>query len=1209
VTDTLRPDAGKAAAQRRRAIVAGSVGNFIEWYEFGIYGFFATIIAGQFFTSGEQTGVEALIATYASFAISFFFRPVGAALFGRLGDRIGRKPTLIVVLLTMSVATALIGFLPTYESIGVAAPILLTLVRIAQGLSAGGEFGGAVSVMTEFAPPGKRGLYGAWQSFTVALGLLAGAGTTALLAALFSEEGLASWGWRIAFWIALPLGLVALLLRLRLEETPEFQKTEQATDTGTRVDDVVVTRPGAWETVKAIGVGIGRLMGWSAAGYTFLVVMPSYLQSSLDASFQQALISTVIANAGFAAAILPAGWLSDRVGRRWVMLTGTVLIVVLALPLLHVLQNPDVGVAGHGVAVFVAGFVVGLIAGPGPAMLSEMFPVRVQPGATVAQVNARLRRYARRLGPDPASEAACTIGGVVANNSSGMACGTEENTYRTLESMVLVLPSGTTIDTARPDADRQLRDREPALHDGLARLRDRVRADPASVATIRRQFALKNTMGYGVNAFLDFDDPVDVLQHLVVGSEGTLAFVAEATFRTVPVLPEVATALAVFPTLDAATRALPDLVASGAATLELMDATSIAVGQRLPGTPAQIQGFAPVDHAALLVEYRADDADALAAAVATGGRLLDGARLHAPAAFSTDPGARGRAWALRKGLYASVAGARPSGTTALLEDVVVPTAALADTCAGLHDLFDRHGYRDAVIFGHAKDGNIHFMLTDRFEGDAALGRYLAFTEGMVDLVLDAGGNLKAEHGTGRAMAPYVRRQYGDELYAVMRGLKDVCDPAGVMNPGVLIDDDPDAHVRAVKLQPTVEDEVDRCVECGYCEPVCPSRDLTLTPRQRIVVRRAEESARARGDHELVAALAEDYDYDGVQTCAVDGMCQTACPVQIDTGALVKRLRREGAGRVASAGWRGAAAAWGPATRAGAAALTAARAVPAPVVRGVTDAARAVLGTDTVPRYDADLPGGGRSRRRLGARVGSATGPVVGVYLPACVSSMFGPASDGDGVTDAFVELLDRAGLAMLVPAGVESLCCGTPWSSKGFAAGHAATTERTTRRVLDTLDGTALPVVSDASSCTEGFAAVLTAHGVTVEDAVTFTARELLPRLDVATPIGSLVLHPTCSSRQLGVDGDLRAVASAVATEVHVPEAWGCCAFAGDRGMLHPELTASATAPEAAEVAAIAADAHASCNRTCEIGMTRATGQPYRHVLELLAAATREARG
>ena len=389
--------------------------------------------------------------------------------------------------------------------------------------------------------------------------------------------------------------------------------------------------------------------------------------------------------------------------------------------------------------------------------------VRVQPGATMRAVNARLARHGRRLGPDPASEVACTIGGVVANNSSGMACGTAENSYRTIESLVLVLPSGTIVDTGAPDADAMLREREPELAAGLERLRDRVRGDAASVALIRRQFALKNTMGYGVNAFLDFDAPAEILAHLVIGSEGTLAFVAEATFRTVPVRPLVSTALAVFRTLDEATRSLPALVETGAATLELMDATSLRVGQNLPGVPGAILGFDVAAEAALLVEYHADTADELLAATASGGGVLGGFALREAATFSTDASARASAWKFRKGLYASVAGARPAGTTALLEDVVVPVERLADTCGSLQQLFVRHGYDDSVIFGHAKDGNIHFMLTDRFGDAASEQRYLDFTDDMVDLILDARGNLKAEHGTGRVMAPYVRRQYGDEL--------------------------------------------------------------------------------------------------------------------------------------------------------------------------------------------------------------------------------------------------------------------------------------------------------------------------------------------------------------------------------------------------------------------------------------------------------------
>ncbi|WP_458090079.1 MFS transporter [Streptomyces malaysiensis] len=372
---TSSADPGERAAGRapRRALVAGSVGNFIEWYEFGVYGFFATIIAANFFTPQGGSELEGLVKTYASFGIAFFFRPIGAAVFGRVGDRIGRRPTLILVLLMMTAATTLIGALPTYDTLGVAAPWLLTLLRILQGLSAGGEFGGAVSIMTEFAPPGRRGLYGAWQSFTVALGLLAGAGAAAVLATVMSEESLADWGWRLPFLLTLPIGLVALWLRLRLEETPFFRAAAdgEATAAPERVAD-------PREMAGAIVMGAARIMGWAAAGYTFLVVMPSYLQATLNATFQQALVATVVANAGFALSILPAGLLSDRIGRRPVMLTGAALVVVLAFPLLNVLQDPDSSAWVQGAAVFVAGVVVGLMAGPGPAMLAEMFPTRVR---------------------------------------------------------------------------------------------------------------------------------------------------------------------------------------------------------------------------------------------------------------------------------------------------------------------------------------------------------------------------------------------------------------------------------------------------------------------------------------------------------------------------------------------------------------------------------------------------------------------------------------------------------------------------------------------------------------------------------------------------------------------------------------------------------------------------------------------------------------
>ena len=833
-------------------------------------------------------------------------------------------------------------------------------------------------------------------------------------------------------------------------------------------------------------------------------------------------------------------------------------------------------------------------------VLDHGLRVRVQPGATVRAVNARLAPFGRKLGPDPASEVACTIGGVVANNSSGMACGTQDNSYHTLESAVLVLPSGTVLDTGEPGAADKLRHLEPHLFEGLARLRDRVRGNPSSVATVQRLFSIKNTMGYSVNAFLDHDDPLEILTRLVVGSEGTLAFVAEVTFHTVAAHPAAATGLLVFDNLSQATATLPDLVAAGFATLELLDATSLRVSQRDPHAPADLRALDVLRHAALLVEHQAPNEAALMELSESSSGLLASLPLRLSADLSTDAQRRSALWAIRKGLFTAVAGARPSGSTALLEDVAVPVDALLPTCEQLTDLFDRHGYQDSVIFGHAKDGNVHFLINERFDQAASLARYRAFTDDMVDLVLDQGGTLKAEHGTGRAMAPFVGRQYGEELHQVMREIKALFDPHGLLAPGVLLDDLPLSHLQHLKTTPTVEPEVDRCVECGYCEPVCPSRALTTTPRQRIVLRRELARARDAGDEVLAATLESEFQYDGIETCAVDGMCSTACPVQIDTGDLTRRLRTQSSGRAAERGWALAADHWSAATRTASRALTAASAVPPALPRRASDAARAVLGADTVPRWSPDLPSGGTPRRPKPAPDATA------VFFPACITTMFGPAVEGGaGVRDAFLTLCDRAGVRVRVPDEIGDLCCGTPWKSKGFDRGFTAMRERVVAVLAEATEHGRLPVIVDAASCTEGLRGLLTAmDDVVVVDAVAFVDDHVLPHLSISERVPSVMLHPTCSSVQLGLEGAMRRVAGAVADVVLVPDDWGCCGFAGDRGLLHPELTESATADQARSVRAANASAHASVNRTCELGMTKATGHPYVHLLELLAVAS-----
>ncbi|HZX64116.1 MAG TPA: FAD-linked oxidase C-terminal domain-containing protein, partial [Myxococcales bacterium] len=458
--------------------------------------------------------------------------------------------------------------------------------------------------------------------------------------------------------------------------------------------------------------------------------------------------------------------------------------------------------------------------------------VRVEPGLIGAQVNRFLAPYRTKMGPDPASIATCRVGGILANNSSGMCCGVEQNAYHTLESLTFLLPSGTRIDTARPDADEELRAREPDLHAGLLELRRGIENDAPLAARIRAKYRMKNTTGYGLNAFLDFERPVDIFAHLLIGSEGTLAFISEVVLRTVPDLPHKLTGLLLFPDVHAACAAISPLRNAGARALELMDRASLRSVQGQPGMPAAFAGLGP-DAAALLAELQCETApeagERLSAALAACERLS----LLEKASFTRDAGEQAKLWRVRSGLFPSVGAVRKSGTTVIIEDVAFPLERLADASLDLTALFAKHGYGEAIVFGHAKDGNLHFVITQAFGTQAEIDRYARFIDDLVQLVVSRhGGALKAEHGTGRNMAPFVEVEWGPEALAIMRRLKRLADPRGLLNPGVIVNDDPRAHLRDLKPMPAVEPEIDRCIECGFCEPRCPSRELTLTPRQR-----------------------------------------------------------------------------------------------------------------------------------------------------------------------------------------------------------------------------------------------------------------------------------------------------------------------------------------------------------------------------------------
>jgi D-lactate dehydrogenase len=828
---------------------------------------------------------------------------------------------------------------------------------------------------------------------------------------------------------------------------------------------------------------------------------------------------------------------------------------------------------------------------------------RVKPGTVLGHANRVLAPLGRKLGPDPASTEIATVGGVVANNSGGMRCGTSKDSYSTVRAMTLVLPSGTTIDTAAPGAAERFAEAEPELAAGLAAIRDEIRADEKLSERIRRKFAIKNTTGYRLCAFLDAEEPLEIFRRLVIGSEGTLAFVAEAVFETVPLPARTTTVWVHFPDIDQAISPVRELVDAGATAVELMVAPAlITAAWNMVGAPGEWKELPP-ESAVLLVEFGAGSDEELDDYVARAAEILSSRETIRPIDFSRDPEAIELAWRVREGLHGLIGKLRLPGTALIVEDVCVPPERIAEGARDLQALLGQHGFLPGVA-GHASAGNLHFMLTPDFAKREDLERYEAFMSGLVELIVDKyDGSLKAEHGTGINMAPYVEREWGEKATALMWRVKELADPDGVLSPGVVLNRDPGVHLRNLKTTPPIEESASACVECGFCEPVCPSRNLTTTPRQRIVLRR--EMARQPTGSPVQRALLAEFEYEAMETCAADGSCQLACPVGIDTGLLIKEMRKarhtERAERAALA----TAKRWGVVEGGSRVGLR----LSGPLARR-TERGRAL------PR---PAPGKLPTTMHTGA---------TAVYIPSCTNRIFGPPADGPKsgagvnlsahrpwVVEALVEVSARAGLPVWIPEDVVGNCCGLPWSSKGFGEAHRHKVNEMVERLWGWSGEGALPIVVDAASCTGSIAdpgdGVLSEQNaerlgkLEILDSVAWAHDRLLPWLEVREKVSSATVHPTCATRHMGLSHRLGSLARALADEVHVAPSATCCGFAGDRGISHPELTAAATRPQAEELSGRHFDARLSNNRTCEIGLERATGEPYESVVLLLERLTR----
>ncbi len=822
-----------------------------------------------------------------------------------------------------------------------------------------------------------------------------------------------------------------------------------------------------------------------------------------------------------------------------------------------------------------------------------------------AEANSYLAPHGKKIGPDPASLNSAKIGGIVSNNACGMASGITGNSMGTVLGMRIIFADGTVLDTRSDESRQAFLSRRRDLADGVSDLARRLREDPDTVSRIRRKYEIKNTTGYSVSALINFDDPIEMIQHLIIGSEGTLGFISEVTLRTLDLPAYKSTGLMLFPDIARACEAVVLLKDCQVSAAELMDRASLRSVENKPGMPPYIKSLGDTA-TALLVETAADDTDILQRQVDEIDSAFDGFPMVREFEFSTDPDQAAALWSIRSGLFPSVCHARQKGTTVIIEDIAVPIDQLRGCLLELQDMFAQYAYEDTIIWGHVFDGNVHFVLTPDLSNPDEIEKYKAFMQDLADMVVDKyDGSLKAEHGTGRNMAPFVRREWGDRIYNVMRDVKALFDPDHMLNPGVIINDDAEAHAKNIKPMPRAHDLVDTCTECGFCERSCMSHELTLSARQRIVVYREICRLEASGENPArLAELKKEYIYYGDQTCATDGLCALTCPVEIDTGRLIKALRHDRLSPAARqigarvAGRMGTVTAF---TRFGLDVLDRVHHLLGTRQMAAVAGGLRRLSGNRLPQWTAAMPtAAARVKPPTFAR---HTGDRV-VYFPACINRSMGPTGGAglDSLPQTTAALLEKAGYDIIYPERMDDLCCGMPFASKGLSVTAAAKAGELGDALLSVSDNGRIPILCDMSPCLYHMQETLDAR-LRLYEPIRFALSYLAPRLVFEKISEPIAIHTVCSAKKMGLEADFRRLAEMCADKVVTPDVI-CCGFAGDRGFTVPELNAFGLRRLKKQLPPDVSNGF-STSRTCEIGLTTHSGIDYRSILYLVDQCTR----
>jgi D-lactate dehydrogenase len=834
--------------------------------------------------------------------------------------------------------------------------------------------------------------------------------------------------------------------------------------------------------------------------------------------------------------------------------------------------------------------------------------IKLGPGVIGADANNYLLPYGRKIGPDPASINTCKVAGIAANNASGMCCGVAQNSYHTLDSIRLVLHDGSILDTADEMSISAFKQSHELLLDRLNTLAAKTRSNEKLSKLIKHKYRLKNTTGYAINSLIDFESPIDILAHLMIGSEGTLGFISSITYNTVVEHKYRASSIVFFPNMQTTCSAVSALADANVSAVELMDRRSLASVSDMNGLPEFIKTL-DENVGALLIETRAANQQLLTQQIAELEALLSDFEQTNVIKFTDVATEYSQLWAIRKGTFPAVGAVRETGTTVIIEDVAFPVEQLADAVAKLQDLFEKYHYDEAIIFGHALDGNLHFVFTQDFSTQSEVDRYQAFMDDVCQLVaVDYQGSLKAEHGTGRNMAPFIELEWGDQGLALMKQIKVLFDPSNLLNPGVIINDDPLAHIKNLKNLPPAHDIVDKCIECGFCEPVCPSKGLSLTPRQRITIYREISRLTASGDNpSLLKELEKDFGYLGIETCAATGLCADRCPVGINTGDLVRELRHvknnkhQGFSKKLANNFANIE----KITRISLSiAGFSQRLIGNKIMGGLTGTVRQ-LSSNRIPLWTKYLPSNANYQAKTLSSDNNRTPKVV--YIPSCASRNMGQALDADeqrSLTEVTYAVLEKAGFEVISP-DFSGECCGMPFNSKGMFDEARQKRASLLTKLTQLSENGQYPILIDTSPCKSMLLENIeaTTH-LSIYEPVEFVTDILAGYLSFKPLNDTIMLHVTCSSRRMGLTDKMQKLAKLCSNNVVIPEHIQCCGFAGDKGFTTPELNENALATLKDQVPK-GCTAGYSNSRTCEIGLSHHAGIDYQSILYLVDKATR----